>query len=49
VEPGKHFYLRDKKIDAFQADIQQIKIIKPGRLSQRPVSSGATLAVDCWM
>jgi hypothetical protein len=27
--PVKHYYLRDKMFDTFQADIQQIKIIKP--------------------
>jgi hypothetical protein len=26
----KHYYLRDKKLDAFQVDIQQVNIIKPG-------------------
>ncbi|KAJ8580754.1 hypothetical protein M405DRAFT_833766 [Rhizopogon salebrosus TDB-379] len=26
----RHYYLRDKKFDTFQADMQQIKIIKPG-------------------
>jgi hypothetical protein len=26
----RHYYLRDKKFDTFQAEIQQIKIIKPG-------------------
>ena len=26
----RHYYLRDKKFDTFGADIQQIKILKPG-------------------
>ena len=26
----RHYYLRDKKFDTFNADIQQIKILKPG-------------------
>ncbi|KAJ8585277.1 hypothetical protein M405DRAFT_911902 [Rhizopogon salebrosus TDB-379] len=26
----RHFYMREKKFDTFQADIQQIKIVKPG-------------------
>jgi hypothetical protein len=26
----RHCYLRDKKIDTFRTDIQQIKILKPG-------------------
>jgi hypothetical protein len=26
----RHYYLRDKKFDTFQADMQQINIIKPG-------------------
>ncbi|KAJ8581471.1 hypothetical protein M405DRAFT_619766 [Rhizopogon salebrosus TDB-379] len=26
----RHYYLRDKKFDTFQAEIQQIKIVKPG-------------------
>jgi hypothetical protein len=26
----KHCYLRDKKFDTFQAEIQQIGIVKPG-------------------
>jgi hypothetical protein len=26
----RHFYMREKQFDTFQADIQQIKIIKPG-------------------
>jgi hypothetical protein len=26
----RHYYLRDKKFDTFQGEIQQIKIIKPG-------------------
>jgi hypothetical protein len=26
----RHYYLRDKKFDIFQADIQQIKIVKLG-------------------
>ncbi|OAX33481.1 hypothetical protein K503DRAFT_775554, partial [Rhizopogon vinicolor AM-OR11-026] len=25
-----HYYLRDKKFDTFHADIQQVKILKPG-------------------
>ncbi|KAJ8594899.1 hypothetical protein M405DRAFT_808250 [Rhizopogon salebrosus TDB-379] len=26
----RHYYLRDKKFDTFQAEIQQIRIVKPG-------------------
>jgi hypothetical protein len=26
----RHYYLRDKKFDTFQAEIQQIKVVKPG-------------------
>jgi hypothetical protein len=26
----KHYYLRDKRFDTFQADTQQIKIVEPG-------------------
>ncbi|KAJ8584636.1 hypothetical protein M405DRAFT_826453, partial [Rhizopogon salebrosus TDB-379] len=26
----RHYYLRDKKCDTFQAEIQQIRIVKPG-------------------
>ncbi|KAJ8586732.1 hypothetical protein M405DRAFT_907697 [Rhizopogon salebrosus TDB-379] len=26
----RHYYLRDKKFDMFQAEIQQIRIVKPG-------------------
>jgi hypothetical protein len=26
----RHFYMCEKKFDTFQADIQQIKIVKPG-------------------
>jgi hypothetical protein len=26
----RHFYMREKRFDTFQADIQQIKIVKPG-------------------
>jgi hypothetical protein len=26
----RHYYLRDKKFDTFQVEIQQIRIVKPG-------------------
>jgi len=26
----RHYYLRDKKFDTFQGEIQQIKMVKPG-------------------
>jgi hypothetical protein len=26
----RHFHIREKKFDTFQADIQQIEIVKPG-------------------
>jgi hypothetical protein len=45
----RHYYLRDKKLDTFQAGIQRIKIIKPGASIAASGLSGATLAMDRWM
>jgi hypothetical protein len=41
----RHYYLRDKKFNTFQGEIQQIKIVKPGG-SIALESNGATLARD---
>jgi hypothetical protein len=45
----RHYYLRDKKFDTFQAGIQQIKIIKPGASIAAFGFKRRNLAMDRWM